>query len=120
MFGQTIETIMRKVEGATAALVVGMDGFVIEQQCVPDHALSIEAIAAETASLIREAEASSQDLGLGALTETNLKTDRYYLLTQRITPDYFICLVISVDGNFGRARFELRKARTLLEKEFVI
>lgn len=120
MFGQTIEAIIEKVEGATAAMVVGMDGFIIEQRSVGDGELALDAIAAEAAGLIRHVEGSSQSLNLGFVGETNVKTDRFFLLTQRITPDYFICLVMTADGNFGRGRFELRKAKSLLEKEFVV
>ncbi|MDD5543186.1 MAG: hypothetical protein PHX83_08430 [Acidobacteriia bacterium] len=120
MFGQTIESILGKVEGATAALVVGMDGFIIEQRTIGGEVLALEAIAAEAAGFIRHLEGTFRNLNLGTLGESHFKTDRFFLLTQRITPDYFICLVMAADGNFGRGRFELRKAKSLLEKEFVV
>lgn len=119
MLNQTLEAIIQKVEGTVAVMVVGLDGFIIEQQTGPDVDLSLEAVAAEIATLLRQAQSSSADMNVGGLEEMDLRTERYYILVQEITNDYFLCLV-GLDGIFGRARFELRKARSLLASEFVI
>jgi hypothetical protein len=36
-----------------------------------------------------------------------------------VTPEYFILLVMKPDGNYGRARFELAKAKLALRDELV-
>lgn len=120
MLNQTLEAIIQKVEGTVAVMVVGLDGFIIEQQTGPDVDLSLEAVAAEIATLLRQAQSSSADMNVGGLEEMDLRTERYYILVQEITNDYFLCLVQGLDGIFDRARFELRKARSLLASEFVI
>jgi hypothetical protein len=37
-----------------------------------------------------------------------------------LSRDYFVVLALSPEGNFGRGRFELRKAELQLAKEFAV
>jgi hypothetical protein len=37
-----------------------------------------------------------------------------------ITPEYFLLVLLKRDGNLGRARFELKRAKFALAKEFAI
>jgi predicted regulator of Ras-like GTPase activity (Roadblock/LC7/MglB family) len=120
MLNKTLEAIHEKVKGTVAVMVVGLDGFIIEQQGSPEGDLSLETVAAEIATLLRQAQTSSADMNVGTLEEVDLRTERFYILVQRITNDYFLCLIQALDGIFGRARFELRKAKVLLASEFVI
>ncbi len=120
MLNQTLEEILHKVEGAVAILVIGLDGFVIDQRVKDPRDISLEAMAAEMAALARQSQSSVTDLSLGSLEEVDLRTENYYVLGQKITHDYFLCLLLAMDGNFGRARFELRKAKVALVEEFAI
>jgi predicted regulator of Ras-like GTPase activity (Roadblock/LC7/MglB family) len=120
MLNETLESIKQRTRGTLAVMVVGLDGFIIEQQAGPDNDLSLEAVAAEMAALFRQAQTSSADLNAGTLEEVDFRTERAYILVQRITDDYFLCLIQALDGIFGRARFELRRAKALLANEFVI
>jgi hypothetical protein len=36
-----------------------------------------------------------------------------------VTEEYYLLLLLARDGNFGRGRFELRKAAVALEKELL-
>jgi hypothetical protein len=47
----------------------------------------------------------------------SLITEKYITFLAAITSDYYILLVLSPDGNFGRARYELARARHLLRDE---
>ncbi|MBZ5536056.1 MAG: roadblock/LC7 domain-containing protein [Acidobacteriia bacterium] len=120
MLNQTLEAISQKVRGTVAVMVVGLDGFIIEQQAGPDIDLSLEAVAAEIATLLRQTQTTTTDMNVGGLEEMDLRTEQFYILVQKITNDYFLCLIQKLDGLFGRARFELRKAKSLLASEFVI
>ncbi len=120
MLSRALEAITQKIPEGAAVMVVGMDGFIIEQQAGPDNSLSLEGVAAEIATLLRQAQSSTTDLNVGILEEITVKTEQSYILAQKITNDYFLCLVMPVSGIAGRARFELRKAKALLASEFVI
>jgi predicted regulator of Ras-like GTPase activity (Roadblock/LC7/MglB family) len=47
----------------------------------------------------------------------SLVTERYTTFLSAVTSEYFILLVLRPDGNYGRARFELRKAKHALQSE---
>lgn len=120
MLNDALQRIVQKVNGAIAVMVVGVDGFIIEQNLVNESALSLEAVAAEAATLLRQAQSSAADLDGGGVEEVSLRTDHYYVLIRTITNEYFLCLVLTVDGNFGRARFEMRRAQEQVKEEFVL
>lgn len=120
MLSDTLESIAQKVEGTISVMVIGLDGFVIDQHIREDRQVSQEAVAAEVASLVRQSQTASSNLTFGGLEEINWRTERFYILTQRITDEYFLCLLLAFGGNYGRARFELRKAQSLLQAEFAI
>ena len=47
----------------------------------------------------------------------SVSTDRLTLMVSAVARDYYLLLVLGPDGNYGRARFELRRARLVLENE---
>jgi predicted regulator of Ras-like GTPase activity (Roadblock/LC7/MglB family) len=120
MLSKTLAAIKAKMTATTALMVVGVDGFIIEQHCDPAASVSAEATAAEVAGLFRQAQSSSLELGVGRLEELSLRTDQFLVLAQKITDDYFLCMVLPVGEFSGRALFELKKAGERLREEFVI
>jgi len=40
----------------------------------------------------------------------SIRTEKLVAVARPITPDYFLVLTLSPDGNVGRARYELRIA----------
>jgi predicted regulator of Ras-like GTPase activity (Roadblock/LC7/MglB family) len=48
-----------------------------------------------------------------------LLTERVVVVLKAITTEYFLMMILSEGANIGRARFELKKAKYILEKEFV-
>jgi hypothetical protein len=38
----------------------------------------------------------------------SIRTDKIVAVARPLTPDYFVLLAVSPDGNIGRARYELR------------
>ncbi len=75
---------------------------------------------AEYTSLIRSVKRANRDAGLGKLNEITLSGESSIFILRFVGDEYFIGMILSPDGNFGRGRYELRRAELLLEKEFVI
>jgi hypothetical protein len=46
-------------------------------------------------------------------------TEHYITFLSEVTSEYYILLVLQPDGNYGRARFELSKAKHLLRDELI-
>jgi len=101
---------------------MGLDGLAIEQAQVPskmDLGERVALIATSHATLLRNTMRMSSDTGVGSLNELTLMSDTFLLVVRLIGREYFLIIVLSPGGNIGRARFELRKAHLLLEKEFI-
>jgi predicted regulator of Ras-like GTPase activity (Roadblock/LC7/MglB family) len=118
MFSELLDSIVNKVEGSLAAVIMGMDGIAIEKR-VLDENINVESLAAEYTSALRLSSSSAQEVGLGMLEEYILSTPNRIVIIRMITADYFLLLLLAREGNIGRARFELKKAKYLLAQEFV-
>jgi hypothetical protein len=42
------------------------------------------------------------------------------VIIRLLSRDYFVMLALKADGNFGRGRYELRKAEHQLSREFAL
>lgn len=120
-FSDTLGGLAKRIEGAVAAIILGIDGIPIERYVTAlEPGLDIEMIATELTTLLRRGMHTATDTALGDLREMVIVTERLTLLLRPITPDYFLMLAVIPGGNVGRARYELRKAQLVLEEEFAI
>jgi predicted regulator of Ras-like GTPase activity (Roadblock/LC7/MglB family) len=120
-FSDTLGSLAKRIEGAVAAIILGIDGIPIERYTTTlEPGLDIEMIATELTTLLRRGMHTATDTALGDLREMVIGTERLTILLRPITPDYFLMLAVLPGGNVGRARYELRKAQLVLEEEFAI
>ncbi|MDT7541821.1 MAG: hypothetical protein QOE33_1725, partial [Acidobacteriota bacterium] len=119
MFKETLQSVIDRTEGATGALIMGMDGIAVEKVLTEEgREANLDVAAAEFTSLVRSAQRAGVDIGLGNVTEMVLGFDEVNLLLRLFNRDYFVVLAIRKDGNLGRGRFELRKVELDLAREF--
>jgi predicted regulator of Ras-like GTPase activity (Roadblock/LC7/MglB family) len=120
-FSDTLGGLAKRIEGAVAAIILGIDGIPIERYTTTlEPGLDIEMIATELTTLLRRGMHTATDTALGDLREMVIGTERLTILLRPITSDYFLMLAVLPGGNVGRARYELRKAQLVLEEEFAI
>lgn len=119
MFTDLLDQMNRRIDGAEAAVIIGLDGMIVERagSIIRDD---LELIAAEYASLLCSNVRTAADTGLGDLRELVVAAEQSTLMIKILSPEYFLLLVMAPDGNPGRARFEMRKAQLILEHEFVM
>ena len=55
----------------------------------------------------------------GMIQQISVVSDESVAILSRVTAEYYLLLLLSREGNFGRGRFELRKAGLALEKELL-
>jgi predicted regulator of Ras-like GTPase activity (Roadblock/LC7/MglB family) len=121
MFRDVLQEILGRTEGCLGVLIMGFDGIAVEKVWREDAKFTNFDIAvAEYTSLVRKAKRTNDDTGLGGLSEMTISNKYGIFILHLVSEDYFLAMVLSADGNFGRGRYELRKAELLLEKEFVI
>jgi len=121
MFKDALQEILNRTEGSLGVLIMGLDGIPVERAWRDDEFRSNFDIAvAEYTSLIKKANQSNGDTGLGGLNEITVSNRNAVFIMRLLGDDYFLALIMSPEGNFGRGRYELRKAELQMEHEFVI
>ncbi|HEX7316513.1 MAG TPA: roadblock/LC7 domain-containing protein [Pyrinomonadaceae bacterium] len=121
MFKQALTEIVERTEGATGALIMGMDGIAVERVLLPEGSdANMDVAAAEVTSLVRGAMRAGTNTGLGAPQELFVSFEGARVLARLFSPEYFVVLAMKPDGNLGRGRYELRKAELLLAREFAL
>ncbi|HYO62325.1 MAG TPA: hypothetical protein VER08_01585 [Pyrinomonadaceae bacterium] len=121
MFKQALTQIIERTEGSQAALIMGTDGIAVEKVLLPEGGdANLDIAAAEITSLVRNAQRTGGDTGLGDLRELVTCFADMCFVARLFTRDYFVVLALRPDGNLGRARFELRKAELSLAREFAL
>lgn len=117
MFRQVLSGIQQRVGGTVAISLMGLDGIAIDSVCTVD--LPLEAIGAEFGSFMKSVRMSNTELNTGEVEQFSLVTDKYITLLSAMSSEYFILMILSRDGDYGRARYELKKAKFQLEDELI-
>lgn len=121
MFGEILQDIVGKIEGCLGALIMGTDGIAVEKFWHPEATeANLDVAVAEYASLLRNAKRTNKEMGFGKIQEFTLTSESGIFILRFVGEDYFVALILNHEGNFGRGRYELRRAEFLLEKELVI
>ena len=115
MFKDVLAGIRDKVDGALAVSLIGLDGIAIES--VNDGRVPLDVLGAEFGGFIKSIRLSNTELNTGAVEQFSLVTEKYVTFLSAVTDEYFVLLVMGPDGNYGRARFELARARHVLRDE---
>jgi len=114
-FKTLLQKIVESVDGAIGAGVIGEDGIAIDQFSTKSS-FDITAAGAEYSTIISSAKKASQSFGLGKTNEVLISTEKATMIMMTIGANYFVTLALSLDGNLGRGRLELKKAIPELEK----
>lgn len=114
MFLEKLSQISDRIGGVLALSLVARDGIAVES-VASDPDLDLEVLAAELVSQARSIAENHRELDVGEVQQFSVSTDRLTLMVSSVTPEYYLLLVLGPEGNYGRARFELRRARLQLE-----
>lgn len=119
MFKEALEAIINNTDGAVGALIMGTDGISVEKVMRPEaNESNLDVAATEFTSLVRNAQRTGNDTGLGGVRELAVTLDSTVIIMRLFSREYFVVLALSPEGNFGRGRYELRKAELQLAREF--
>ncbi len=118
VFQDSLRRIAERVEGTRAVSLVGLDGIPIDSY-VSAEGLPMDSLAAEAGALTKAALNARSLTDNGSVHQITVASDRSAAILCRVTEEYYLLLLLARDGNFGRGRFELRKAAAALEKELL-
>lgn len=117
MFRDVLTGLNDRIEGSMAVSLIGLDGIAVET--VGDRTVPLDILGAEFGSFIKSIRHANTELNTGEVLQFSLVTEKYITFLSEVTPEYYILLVLDPAGNYGRARFELSKAKYLLRDELI-
>ncbi len=117
-FNEIISDMVKSIPGGIAAVIMAGDGISVAEYLKDGENLDINSLGVEYAHILQEAKHASNLLEAGSLDEVTISTSSVNILLRLISNDYLIALVISPDGNSGRARYLLRLTASKLSGEF--
>jgi len=109
-----LEGLLR-IDGVTAALVVGRDGFVIE--AVSSDTIEADSVGAIAASSLGTSEAMGGELHLGQLGSILIEFEQGPVAVSPAGPEAVLAVVGNQHVNLGRLRIEMRKIRTAVANQ---
>jgi predicted regulator of Ras-like GTPase activity (Roadblock/LC7/MglB family) len=116
MFLERLSQVSSRIEGARALTLVDEDGIAVESvSSSPD--LDLDLLAAELIAQLRGIAHDNRELQVGEVQQLSVTTERYTFVVSAVAQGYYLVLVLGERGIHGRARFELRRARLLFEKD---
>jgi len=122
VFAEVLHDVTSKIEGCIGIVVMGMDGIPIERyQPVKavEGAPNFDMLATECTSLLRTTVQATEEVSAGALRELIFMTEKVVVLIVAITSEYVLFAAIESGTNYGKARFHMKRAAIVLEKEFL-
>ena len=118
MFTERLQQVTDQLDGVLAISLVAKDGIPVES-IIRDQDLDLELLAAELMSQVRAVSQDHRELSVGKVRLFSLTTDSYILMVGALTDEYYLLTVLDAGSNFGRARFELRRAVLLFEEDLI-
>ncbi len=117
MFRTVLTDLSNRVEGTIAVTLISLDGIPVET--VGAGRVALDVMGAEFGGFVKSIRNTNTELDTGDVLQFSLVTEKYITFLSEVTPEYYILLVLQPDGNYGRARFELSKAKHLLRDELI-
>lgn len=93
---------------------MGLDGIPVETYVRMQDRVDVNTVAMEFSFILGQVRKAGDSLAVGSLEEMVVKAQRLLLVCRMISPQYFIAIAISPEGNFGKARFLARLATPTL------
>ena len=114
MFAETLKKVVDGVDGGIAAVIMGLDGIPVETYVRQEDKVDVTTVAMEFSFILGQVRKAGESLAVGNLEELSVKAQRLVLICRMISPQYFIAIVLSAEGNFGKARYLARLAQPTL------
>lgn len=114
MFAETLKKVVDNVDGALAAVIMGLDGIPVETYVKANDRVDVTTVAMEFSFILSQVRKAGDSLAVGSLEELTVKAQRLMLVCRMISPQYFVAIAMAPEGNFGKARFLARLATPTL------
>ncbi len=113
MFSDTLRKVVDNVDGGIAAVIMGLDGIPVDSY-IRQNSVDVTTIGMEFSFILTQVRKAGESLQVGGLEELSVKAQRLMLICRMVSPQYFIAVALSPEGNFGKARYLARLAQPAL------
>jgi len=117
IFQDVLDEIVQRTDGILGVVIMGMDGIAIGEHIV-DPSCSIQTVGIEYATAIKSIQKAARSLSAGEVHEVIINTSSNVIMLRLVTPEYFVAMALTPDGNHGKARYLMRMAVPALLREF--
>jgi predicted regulator of Ras-like GTPase activity (Roadblock/LC7/MglB family) len=108
-FSEHLSQIVKSVDGAVAASVMGFDGIAVETEMTSlADGLELTTAWVEYANVLNQLKVAVQGLKTGPMSELAVNSERLLTLVRMVNKDYFLVLGLLPSGNYGKGRYLLR------------
>jgi predicted regulator of Ras-like GTPase activity (Roadblock/LC7/MglB family) len=77
----------------------------------------VKSLLVEYSGIFRSAREAAEAHEAGGISEVSIQTEKLLTVARLVSPDYFMVVALTPDGNFGKARYLLRVTAPRLRSE---
>ena len=114
-FEAEIAELVQACPGARGAALMDSDGIPVVTH---PQSSTLEAVAAEFATVIREVDRSGREFQHGRLQQLLVRTEVAAVIFTEVARDCFLLVLLDADGSAGKARFLSRLVAGRLHADF--
>jgi predicted regulator of Ras-like GTPase activity (Roadblock/LC7/MglB family) len=107
-FREHLEEICQKVEGAVACSLMGSDGIEVDTHVIEGGEVDFRTLLIEYSGLLGATRDAAAASAAGAVTELSVHTEKMIVVARVVSPEYYMVVALTPDGNYGKARYYLR------------
>jgi len=108
-FREHLEDVCKKVDGALACCLMGVDGIEVDTHLAGGAAdIDLKSLLVEYSNLFQSARQAASDHQAGLVSELSINTEKLITVARLVSPDYFMVVALLPQGNYGKARYLLR------------
>lgn len=116
-YKESLKSLTENVGGGLAAIIMGYDGIPIDEYLIDSSKFDLQLLSVEYANLLRDIRNTVDLLENGDMEEVLIATDRLKVLVRVINDQFFLVLVITADGNYGKGRYLLSRESLKLKDD---
>jgi predicted regulator of Ras-like GTPase activity (Roadblock/LC7/MglB family) len=116
-FREHLEDVCRSVDGAVACSLMGVDGIEVDTHVQDGGEVDVKSLLVEYSGVLRSAREAAEAHEAGGVAEIAISTDKLMAVARIVSPEYFMVVALTPDGNVGKARYLLRVTAPKLRAE---
>jgi predicted regulator of Ras-like GTPase activity (Roadblock/LC7/MglB family) len=116
-FREHLEEVCRSVDGAVACSLMGVDGIEVDTHVQDGGEVDVKSLLVEYSGVLRSAREAAEAHEAGGVAEIAISTDKLMAVARIVSPEYFMVVALTPDGNVGKARYLLRVTAPKLRAE---